>query len=70
MSQFNHKQIKTININLNSSVWNPETHNILLAYDSKSLTKFSIKMIKVDNDVAITDTSDAQQLLKQFRISK
>ena len=70
MSQFNYKQIKTININLNSSVWNPETHNILLAYDATSSVKFSIKMIKVDFEESITDVSIADTLLKQFRINK
>ena len=70
MSNFNHTQIKTININMNAACWNPETHNILLAYDANSSVKFSIKMIKIDSEELITDLSIADTVLKQFRINK
>lgn len=70
MNNFNHTQIKNININMNKSYWNPETHNMVLAYDANSAVKFSIKMIKVDTEESITDLSDADKLLQQFRISK
>jgi hypothetical protein len=64
---FDHTRIKNININLNNSEWNPETHDILLTYDPKQLMKFTIKIIKTEEE-PILDVSLAQGILNKFKL--
>ena len=64
---FNYKQIKTININMNTGCWNPETHNILLTRDETKKEGFTIKILSVDEDIIpITDFSAAANLLQKI----
>ena len=65
---FDHTKIKNININCNAGAWNPETHDMLLTYDTSSLSGFKINLISKVN-TQITDVSQAEELLKKFRLN-
>lgn len=67
MNTFDRTKIKNININYNNGAWNPATHDMVLTYDATSLTGFKINLIS-KFDIPITDVSQAEELLKKFRL--
>jgi len=64
---FNNTQIKTITINM-KTIWNPKTHNLVLAHDPNSVIGFGVKMVSVNDEPVIVDMSSANELLKKFRL--
>lgn len=68
--KINHKQIKTISINMNNSVWNADTHNILLTKDENSELGFSIKFIKVSEDIDCSDLTLSNNVLNKFKLNR
>lgn len=67
MSSFDYTKIKNININYNNGAWNPATHDMVLTHDATSITGFKINLIS-KFDTPITDVSQAEELLKKFRL--
>lgn len=70
MTTFNYTQIKTITINVDNGVWNPDKHNILLSYDPTSANKLSVKLIPIEDTLPIVNMNMAENVLKQFRLNK
>jgi hypothetical protein len=67
MTTFDRTKIKNININYNNGTWNPATHDMVLTYDPTSISGFKINLIN-KFDQPITDTNQAEELLKKFRL--
>ena len=67
MSTFDRTKIKNININYDNGAWNPATHDIVLTYDKTSLSGFKVNLIN-KFDTPITDITQAEALLKKFRL--
>lgn len=68
--KINHKQIKTISINMNTGSWNADTHNILLTKDTSSDLGFSIKFIKIIDDVECNDLTLSNDILNKFKLNQ
>jgi hypothetical protein len=50
------------------TIWNPKTHNLVLAHDPNSVIGFGVKMVSVNDEPVIVDMSSANELLKKFRL--
>lgn len=68
MTTFDHTNIKNININMDKSGWNPETHDMVLTYDPTKTAKFTIKLVKMNVEAPIVDMTLAEEVLKKFRL--
>ncbi len=64
----NYKKLKTITINFNKSLWNPEKQTIILKFNPKSPTGFDVKMVDVYNEPESTVLTLANDVLKKFKL--
>ena len=63
---FDYKKIKEIKISIAKGVWDPQKHDIILSYDSKSDLGFKMKLQPVDPKIENFD--DATAILKKYML--
>jgi hypothetical protein len=63
----NKRQIKEVRINFNKS-WDPQKYDVVLKYDPVSNTGFSVDIVSVDYEPKITNFSEANKILKKFKL--
>jgi hypothetical protein len=67
---FDHRQIKTVNINFNEGHWNAKTHYMIVTYNTDSPVGISAKLVPHHQETEIKDVSLAESILNQFKIHK
>ena len=59
-------KLKQVNLNF-KGIWNPQEHSLLLKYDAKSSTGFSVYVVPVYDEQKVEDLTLANNLLKKYR---
>ena len=62
------KNLKEIKINFNKGTWNPELHSIILEYNAKSPTGFSVRMVDVYTEPPINNLELAEKTLRKYKL--
>lgn len=62
---YNYKEIK---ISIHNGVWNPQKHDLVLTYNSKSPLGFIMKMSPTEQEPEVKNVDEAKEILKKFML--